>query len=241
MKRLFLIITILLLPNICFGQAFIHNGRSAPDKYTVSLFKGNTLREMSCKDLNGNLRARRSVNTTNATVSADYAKFGSTSIHSAGEGWGPSATSTDFDMSGATTFTVEMWVLPSSSQNEYYFIQQYDGGPTSYNALVDYGTGGFGAQLSNGGNVNCFLGDYTFTVGVWYHIAWVFSGGVMRGYVNGIEQGSGYTITGLVWGSNYPWTVNSGFVACVLYVSEVRVSKGIARYTSNFTPPTRGF
>ena len=75
------------------------------------------------------------------------------------------------------------------------------------------------------------------------------SGNVYRGFVNGVQ---GYTQTlsltpydtgtrGLAIGSNYSTTWGSGTPANVVngYIDDLRITQGVARYTSNFTPTAR--
>ncbi len=77
--------------------------------------------------------------------------------------------------------------------------------------------------------------------GVWHHIAFVKSGNVTTIYVDGINVVSG--TTGVWNSSSNPLRVggfNYGGSDNYLegYMDEIRVSKGVARWTSNFTPPT---
>jgi hypothetical protein len=83
----------------------------------------------------------------------------------------------------------------------------------------------------------------TFPLGTWNHVAIVRSSGVTKMYVNGVQEGSTYTDT-----NNYVGTVTrvGGRHAAVSgdyrawngYISNLRIVKGTALYTSNFTPST---
>lgn len=88
----------------------------------------------------------------------------------------------------------------------------------------------------------------TIQLGTWNHLAVTRSGNVYRGFVNGVQ---GYTQTlalapynpnarGLAIGGNYAYTWGSGTPTSVVngYISNVRIIKGTAVYTSNFTPPS---
>jgi hypothetical protein len=88
-------------------------------------------------------------------------------------------------------------------------------------------------------------GDYTigatglFKVSCWYHLAVVRIGTTITAYLNGVSIG---TITnsvsiGSASGSNYlGWHQSGNFFSG--YISDLRVVKGIALYTTNFTVPT---
>lgn len=82
----------------------------------------------------------------------------------------------------------------------------------------------------------------------WYHVAIVKSGIATRLYVNGVQQGGNLAGTSMpdpadgdvqvALGAsvlNYPYAEFIG------YIDEVRITKGVARYTGNFLPQTAPF
>ena len=74
------------------------------------------------------------------------------------------------------------------------------------------------------------------TTGIWYHIAFVNSGGTVKLYVNGIADAT--TATGMSFiTSNSTLAINTAF-AVSWRLSQLRIVNGTAVYTSNFTPPT---
>ena len=93
--------------------------------------------------------------------------------------------------------------------------------------------------------------DWTASADIWYHIAWVRSGTSIYCFIDGVAQsltvsiaiGSGALpdlTSPLQIGYNIPY----GFGGAEYfsgYIAEVRVSKGIARWTANFTPPTKPY
>ena len=80
----------------------------------------------------------------------------------------------------------------------------------------------------------------------WHHIAFVRSSGTFTIYINGSADGSASysydfdgsglsTLTKSIGGSIYSgWTANG----VDGYMDDFRITKGLARYTSAFTPPT---
>lgn len=77
----------------------------------------------------------------------------------------------------------------------------------------------------------------------WYHIALVRSSGTVSCYLNGIKETKTYSL-GTVADNTEPITVGSDFGGVQSmqgYMDELRFSKGIARYTSNFTPSVQPF
>jgi hypothetical protein len=78
------------------------------------------------------------------------------------------------------------------------------------------------------------------SINTWYHIALVRSGTSVKIYVNGVNNGSA-TITSIVGNANNIVTIGAGTVGNDRtngFISNVRFVKGVAVYTSNFTPPT---
>ena len=74
----------------------------------------------------------------------------------------------------------------------------------------------------------------------WTHIAWVRSSGTMKTYVDGKLGGTttSYT-TNFNEGTKYPWIGASEFSNRYFhgYISDLRVVKGTAVYSTTFTPP----
>lgn len=79
------------------------------------------------------------------------------------------------------------------------------------------------------------------SVGVWYHVAFTRGSGTCRMFIDGVQIGSSYTRTGdlneighLTIGANNAGTtyVLNG------WMDEIRISKGTARWTANFTAPS---
>ena len=83
----------------------------------------------------------------------------------------------------------------------------------------------------------------TISANTWYHVAVVRSSGSTKLYVNGTNVGVTYADTnnyldGSPTIGNYFAQPIYGFAG---YIDDVRITKGIARYTANFTPPTQAF
>jgi hypothetical protein len=127
-----------------------------------------------------------------------------------------------------------------------------DATPAHYSDWIMYrnGSGNFAfGQYSNTGNVFRTFASFTPTLNTWYHIAVSRSGTDLRGFIDGQQQGS--TIT-----DSTAWTNKSGSRPLRMgrfiggggsssyfngYAQGVRITKGLARYTGNFTPPTKDF
>jgi hypothetical protein len=154
---------------------------------------------------------------------------------------------------GSSDFTLESFVyfvtLPSSngyystiiskwtSSNNSYFIYLYNSAGT-YQLYLTYSTNG--TSYTNLG-VN-----WTPNVGQWYHIACVRSSTNVYFWVNGVQQGATQSISGTLYNGTAPLEIGAnlfGSANTVLngYLDELRITKGVARYTANFTPPSAPF
>ncbi|OKH14863.1 hypothetical protein NIES592_08275 [Fischerella major NIES-592] len=84
----------------------------------------------------------------------------------------------------------------------------------------------------------------TINLNTWYHVACTKSGTVLEIFVNGIKGTSGSTS---LFNTDYAFNLgrasNPGGYAANFrgYLDDIRLTKGVVRYTSNFTPPTQEF
>jgi hypothetical protein len=82
--------------------------------------------------------------------------------------------------------------------------------------------------------------SWSVSTGTWYHFAIARSGGTVTLYLNGTSLGTvldkDFSNSGgqLTIGADD----NTGGAALNGWMDEIRISKGIARWTANFTPPT---
>ena len=143
------------------------------------------------------------------------------------------AASSNFAM-GTGEFTIECWVRFANTSNRG--IWQLEGLSTNYTQTLSFAhNGSVWHGYKGGGTWN--LGT-TRTANQWYHTAYVRSGSTVNIYVDGTSLGS--------WTDTYDYTgttISIGGYYTTSYlmlgnISNLRVVKGSAVYTSNFTPPT---
>lgn len=151
---------------------------------------------------------------------------------------------------GSGDFTVDTWLkYDSVPTTQGILLMQFPDNNNTMNFYDSYGGTsntrkyGFFAET---GNVTVawyeMTNAYTMTAGTWYHIAFVRNGSTFLIFINGVSQtlttytsiGTLGDYTGSIWiGAN---VTNGYYQQGVL--EEFRVSKGTARWTSNFTPST---
>ena len=153
---------------------------------------------------------------------------------------------------GTGDFTIEFWAYSrdvSATQRGFLQISSATGGlSTSYvNGILIYQGGGVSGGLLDGKLVavvnNNFIGSNVavLTPNTWFHVALTRASGTARLFFNGnvhasIANTSNLTGSNLVVGGIY----NTSFLYDG-YIDDLRITKGVARYTANFTPPTAPF
>lgn len=155
---------------------------------------------------------------------------------------------------GTVDFTIEAWVRPTLLSSPYRIMGHGELGTTNGTwafGLGYHSTWGTGTRLnvavrSSSTIYNLSSDDVSayITVNTWNHIAVVRSAGTLFFYLNGIQRGSvacNYDLTVASYSALYlNYLVINGTFADIFfgYISKWRLSKDIARYTSDFTPPT---
>ena len=140
---------------------------------------------------------------------------------------------------GTGDFTIEMWFY----QNSYLASSAlYDGRPSSTNGAQNTLYFGSNSVYYAVNGVDAIQSS-TISNGQWYHLAVTRSGTSTKMFLNGVQQGSTYSdSTNYVVGTNRPMIGANGYwngtYAFNGLISNLRVLKGTALYTSNFVPPS---
>lgn len=140
---------------------------------------------------------------------------------------------------GTGDFTVEGWVYPTSTSGTRPIVEiRTTGGATGFAFLSQSG-----ASTLNVYTNSAFVGASTnsLTLNAWSHVALVRSGNTWTYWINGVSSGS-FTNTstqsdGATTGPKIGGSTTAGEV-WVGYLSNIRIIKGTAVYTSAFTPST---
>jgi hypothetical protein len=138
---------------------------------------------------------------------------------------------------GTSDFTIEVWIYPSSVTDYQALISQ---GDTDSTGCFVFGLSGSVLYLTADGSTRYF-GSVSIAANQWTHIAVTRSGSTYTFFVNGVLDGTAtydlnHTETPFKIGRGYDGILNySG------YMDELRVTMGVVRYASAFTPPTAAF
>lgn len=209
------------------------------DSYTKALlhFEGNIIDESG----------KSWTASGGAATSIVQKKFGNASIDfvkSSGQYISTNA-SADFYFE-ENNFTIDFWGRWKShagTDNLYVFFLDNAFNPSLFFAWAGYqGTNKIrcGNSLTTSGYITS---DYTLYDNVWNHYALIRNGNTLTLYIDGVSNGA-INCSGISYGdSTSPLRVGGypSYAYCDMFIDEFRISKGIARWTANFTPPTAAY
>ena len=176
-----------------------------------------------------------------ARISTAVVKYGTTSMIF--DGTGDSLTLSNVVSIGTGNFTIEGWFWLGAIGNAYYSL--FNSGAFG----IRYGDNGFANRLQFGYDLNTFGSIYSCVIqsgnnfNQWAHVAWTRSNGINRLFFNGAQQNLGTGINPATYpeasftnSSNPPagGNIGSGWLG---YIQDFRITRGVARYTTTFTPP----
>jgi len=175
---------------------------------------------------------------SNANISTAQSKFGGSSLYIGGDG---SKIEIGADGLNATgDFTFECWIYDTSvdnypqlainSSSNGFFLYTGNGATSGSNKVLRHW---------NGGSVTNFSTELPQSQ--WYHFALVRSGSTVKLYINGTADSTTRTDSGTyLMGQTSTLTIGADGSGNDFrgYINDLRITNGLARYTTNFTPPT---
>ncbi len=177
-----------------------------------------------------------------AAIDTEVAVFGSSGVFPSGTSRISTPSHEDFDF-GSEDFTIEAFVYPSSlSSPDQYILAR---GDTSWPFVLRYNPSNIAALVETTSGSR-FVTTFDASLGVFSHIALVRRGNLLRIFVNGASHGSWVTDIGSasLKASSQPLHVGGlpgGQGLRGGRIDDLRITKGVARYTENFDPPTAPF
>jgi hypothetical protein len=179
----------------------------------------------------------------NAQISTSVKKYGTGSMYFDGSGDCLDSQSTPNLALTTGDFTIEQWVYWDSSKASIQII--FDWRPASTNGVYPM------LYINTDGTLNYYVSSTVrittsaITANTWTYVGVVRYSGTTKIYVNGTQSGSSYTdannyLQSRVRIGNSGFSLADGF-DFKGYIDDLRITKGYARYTSNFTAPTQPF
>lgn len=188
----------------------------------------------------------------NAQIDTAQSVFGGASGLFDGTGDYLSTSDSDDFAFGTGDFTIDLRVrfnvLPTSITYKILFSQHENS--SNYYIFGLYNNAGtyqfeFFQVVGGAANIDILKNANSIATGVWYHVALVRSGNNWYIFQDGTQLGS--TVVDADSVSNFSASPNIGRWAFDTsydfngWIDEFRISKGIARWTANFTPPTKPY
>lgn len=176
----------------------------------------------------------------NAQISTSVKKFGTGSMAFDGSGDYLDTLST-YGVSGSEAYTIEGWIYPTSVSGRDFCIYETRGGP-GFVLFIDGASGGYLRVFDSSAGLQT-ASTTAISANTWTHFALVRQAGSSTNtfYVNGTSAGT-FTLSSFAGPTRVRIGArNDAAEAFVGYIDDFRISKGIARYTSNFTAPTAPF
>ena len=225
---------------IVIGSA-VYNGNFTPSRSPLTAITNTQI--LTCQNSTGSITDASSNShtiTANGGAAADALTPFSSNLNGSTyfDGTGDyllTPTSSDFTF-GTGDFTVEHWFYTNNWATSQVIDGRMNGAGSSTNWCTYIESGKTYRFFAGGDQItSSALADNT-----WYHVALVRNSGTTTLYINGVSQGTysdsnNYDSTQITVGIHGP---NRSSYPYEGYISNLRVIKGTAVYTSAFTPST---
>ena len=187
------------------------------------------------------------------STSTTQTKFADTAMYF--DGTGDYIISDTANHLGDKDFTFETWWYPTSTirqgifhgswGNDYSIGMDYSSTSSNQKIGIWAGSNGSSWNLINSDAGGNGIGSETINQNAWNHIAYTREGTTWRLFVNGVLD---VELTGISGSIAYPtqpivignWFANIQSVKVINgYIENLQILNGVAKYTTNFTPPNR--
>ena len=177
------------------------------------------------------------ITNNGATISSAQTLFGSSTMNFNGSNFLSVASNAALAF-GTGDFTVEYWMYATSL---YDFITVY----STPRSSTGFNTGTQGAgqvvfYIAGSGEV--LRGNTSMAANAWNHCAFTRSGTTMRAFLNGNLQSTAPNASNnLTQSTASIGSLDNAGERLTGYLSNLRITKGVARYTASFSVPTAAF
>lgn len=180
-----------------------------------------------------------------AQISTAQSKFGGSSMYFDGTGDYLSVPASSAFQFGTGDFTIEAWVYltatPGAQGAHIFGMQEYGDGSDYVFLITSDRTLSFYLSTEV---ANVATSTATVPLNSWCHVAVTRSGTTFAVFIDGVgASGSSALSTEVPYAVAYSIGADqngdeSNFTG---YIDDLRITKGVARYTGNFTPPAAAF
>jgi len=178
----------------------------------------------------------------NCRIRTAVSKFGPSSIYCDGTG-DYATTGVDVDLYLPGDFTMEGWIYRTTAGAKM-LLGDWTTAYSYYPFIMQLAASTLKPTLSlNGGAVSTTGPD--LAVSTWHHLALSRISGVIKYFGDGVEYYSASYATEIGVVSGYRVGIGSSLGGAgntsECYIQDIRITKGVGRYPSAFTPPTAAF
>jgi hypothetical protein len=191
--------------------------------------------------------------TGNTVISTTQSKYGGSSAYFDGNGdylsLGAQAAAAPFGL-GTGNFTIEAWIKPDSTANNGAIYGNYGravgGANRDGSHILRLSSGKMQLYVFTAAATVDLQSTSTIPTNAWTHVAITRSGTTVRMFVNGVLESTLTSSVDLTSDPVNPPTAGAywQFADAIEptsyfngYIDDLRITKGVARYTANFTPP----
>lgn len=144
----------------------------------------------------------------------------------------------------ALDFTIDFWIRPRDFSGTRWIFVQRAGFNSAHSIALYFGAAARPtlAHSLNGTAVTTTVFTNTLTLNTWQHLAVVRYGSTISLYINGVADPTTVNIgTSALFASSAQFRIggiSDANQSSNAFIDEFRLSRGVARWTTNFTPPT---
>jgi hypothetical protein len=146
---------------------------------------------------------------------------------------------------GSADYTIECWVNISAAASVGGIFSKGTPGTTANSWSLEFNTTNNYVSWyvhSASSAIYIITGSQNIKTSNWIHIAVTKSGNDTKMFVDGVQDGSTYTGAYTIAEGGNLYLGGGAYAPTTRtitgYISDFRITKGLARYTSNFTAPT---
>lgn len=176
-------------------------------------------------------------------LSTTQKQFGVSSLYTSGMGYVGTYSATDLMTLPAGDFTIEFWMYLVSKENNGGIICNM-GSSSGWSITMDAATNNVVFNYYAASVKSRLVSSNVIYPSQWVHIAVVRSSGVIKMYIGGAPSTTTVNNTEAQGASDALFLIgvdSTYSLTSTMYVDSIRITKGVARYTALFTPPTEEF
>lgn len=233
-----------MIPGIVASQNVSGGGGGDPYFADVSLLLHMDGANASTTFTDSSALARAMTAVGNAQISTAQSKFGGASGLFDGTGDQVTTPNVSAFRFGTADYTIEFWVRPANLSDFRHLIQTCDFESNQLSVRTT-STGTVQVFFNNGSNA---LGILTTSASIsaltWTHVAVSRVSGTTRVFLNGVQRASSaaaYNVTGSTGPLRIASRNDISTLQFVGNLDDLRITTGVGRYASDFTPPSAAF